>query len=112
MQTKCIQKEFVNTLKAKKYVTSMIWILNIDLLLLANVFDNLRKMSWKIYQLDSEKFPSGRRLAWQAIFKKAKVELKLLTDTDMLSMLGKGIAEGIYHSIIEKLTINVWRIMI
>ena len=30
----------------------------------------------------------------------------------MLSMLGKGIAEGIYHSIIEKLTINVWRIMI
>lgn len=90
----------------------MIWILNIDLLLLANVFDNLRKMSWKIYQLDSEKFPSGRRLAWQAIFKKAKIELKLLTDTDMLSMLGKGIAEGIYHSIIEKLTINVWRIMI
>ena len=39
------------------------------------------------------------RIAWQACFKKTKVKLKLLTDIDMLLMVGKWIRGGIYHAI-------------
>ena len=34
-----------------------------------------------------------------SLFKKAKVELELLTDTDMLLMVKKGIRGGICHAI-------------
>ena len=38
-------------------------------------------------------------LAWQACLKKTNVELKLLTDYDMLLMVEEGIRGGICHSI-------------
>ena len=38
-------------------------------------------------------------LAWQVCLKKTGVELELLTDTDVLLMVGKGIRGGIYHGI-------------
>ena len=62
--------------------------------------ENLRKMFLEIHELESAKFlsaPPG--LAWQAAFKKTKVELELLTDIDMLLMVEKGIREGICRSI-------------
>ena len=46
-----------------------------------------------------EKFLSAPRLAWQAVLKKTKVKLDLLTDLDMLLMVEKGIRGGICHSI-------------
>ena len=39
------------------------------------------------------------RIAWQACFKKTKLKLKLLTDIDMLLMVGKRIRGGICHAI-------------
>ena len=54
-----------------------------DLLLLANVFENFRKMCFKTYQLDPVKFISSPGLAWQAVLQKTEVKLELLTDTDM-----------------------------
>ena len=39
-------------------------------LLLADVFENLRKMCLKIYHLDPVKFLSAPGLAWQATSKK------------------------------------------
>ena len=62
-----------------------------DTLLLADVFENFRKMCLKIYQLDPAKFFSAPGLAWQAALKKTEVKLELLTDTDMLLMVEKGI---------------------
>ena len=70
-----------------------------DTLLLADVFENFRKMCVKIYHLDPVKCISAAGLAWQAALKNIEVELELLTDTDMLLMLEKGIRRGIRHAI-------------
>ena len=70
-----------------------------DTLLLANVFENFRKMCVKIYFLDSVKFIFAPQLAWQAALKKTEIKLELLTDIDMLLMVEKEIRRGICHTI-------------
>ena len=70
-----------------------------DTLLLADVFENFRKMCLEIYEFDPAKFLSTLGLAWQAAFKKTKIKLELLADIDMLLMVEKGIGGGICHSI-------------
>ena len=45
------------------------------------------------------KFLSAPRLAWQAALKKTKVKLDLLTDIQILLVVGKGIRGVICHSI-------------
>ena len=72
-----------------------------DTLLLADVFENFRNMCLKIYELDTAKFLSVLRLAWQAALKKTQVKLNLLTDVDMLLMVEKGIKGGICQSIYQ-----------
>ena len=75
----------------------------INTLLLADAFKNFRDTiiyySLKICELDPIRFLSVPRLAWQAALKKTKVKLDLLTDTDMLLMVEKGIRRLICHSI-------------
>ena len=66
-----------------------------DTLLLADVFENFRNMCLKVYKLDPAKFLSALGLGWQAALKNVKVKLDLLTDTDMLLMVEKGIRGGI-----------------
>ena len=46
-------------------------------LLLADVFENFRKMYLKIYHLDPVKFLSASGLAWQAALQKIEIKLKL-----------------------------------
>ena len=41
-----------------------------DTLLLADVFENFRKMCFRIYHLDPVKFLSAPGLPWQAVLKK------------------------------------------
>ena len=65
-----------------------------DTLLLADVFENFRNKCLEIYDLDPSYFYSIPGLAWQACFKKTKVELELLTHNDMLLMVEKGIRGG------------------
>ena len=48
-----------------------------DTLLLTDVFENFRKMCFKIYHLDPVKFLSARGLVWQAALKKTEVKLEL-----------------------------------
>ena len=43
-----------------------------DILLLADVFENFRKMCLKIYHLDPVKVFSAPELAWEAAFKKTE----------------------------------------
>ena len=51
-----------------------------DTLLLADVFENLRDMCFKEYELDPAHFLSLPELAWQVCLKKTNIELELLTD--------------------------------
>ena len=51
------------------------------------------------YELDASRFHTAPGLAWQAVLKKTKVKLNLVTDTDMLLMAEKSIRGGICHSV-------------
>ena len=68
-------------------------------LLVADIFKSFRETCVKIYCLDPVKFISAPRLAWQADLKKTEKGLALLTDTDMLLVVEKGIRGGICHAI-------------
>ena len=82
-------------------------------LLLADVFENFRNMCLEIYELDPAKLLSAPGLAWQAVLKKTKVKLDLLTDINMLSTVEKDIRGGIWNSIqMQKLITNTWKAMI
>ena len=56
-------------------------------------------MKNNLEKLDTAKFLSAPKLAWQAALKKTKLKLDLLTDIDMLLMVEKGIRRGIFQSI-------------
>ena len=58
-----------------------------NVLLLSDVFENVRKICWEIYELDAVKFISAPGLAWQAALKKTQVKLDLITDFDMILMI-------------------------
>ena len=62
-----------------------------DTLLLSGIYENFRNMYLNIYELDPTYFVSVPGLAWQACFKKTGVKLELLTDYDIILMIGKGI---------------------
>ena len=66
----------------------------LDTLLLGDVFENFRNMCIKIYDLDPSYFYSAPGLAWKACLKKTGVKLELLTGNDMLLMVEKGIRGG------------------
>ena len=70
-----------------------------DTLLLTDVFETFQNKCTEIYELDPTCLLSVPWLAWQAYFKKAEVELELLTHIDMLLMVEKGIRGGISHAI-------------
>ena len=65
-----------------------------DTTLLADVFENFRDKCIEIDEVDQAHFLSAPGLSWKACLKKIKVELELLTDTDMLLMFEKGIRGG------------------
>ena len=77
-----------------------------DTLLVADVFENFRNKCIEIYEFDPACFLFAPSLAWQACLKKTEVELELLTDTDMLLMVEKGIRGGICHVIHRYATAN------
>ena len=70
-----------------------------DTLLLADVFENFRNKRIELYELDSAHFLFVPGLAWQAFFKKTKVELQLLNNTDTLLIAENDIRCGICHVI-------------
>ena len=73
----------------------------IDTLLLADVLENFGNMCIKVYELDPAHFLSAPGLAWQACLKKTEAELELITESDMLLMVEKGIRRGICHAILR-----------
>ena len=70
-----------------------------DTLILADVFENFRNISLKLYEIDPAKFLSAPGLEYfEKALKKTKVKLYLLTDIVMSLMVEKGIRGGICHS--------------
>ena len=66
-----------------------------DTFLLADVFEKFRNKCIEINGLDPSYYYSAPGLAWQACLKKTDVKLELLTDYQMLLMIGEGIGAGI-----------------
>ena len=77
----------------------MIYHVQSDTLLLAEVFEKFRNMCIKVYKLDLAHFLYAPGLAWQACLKKTEIKLELLTDADMLLMVEQVIRGGICHVI-------------
>ena len=67
----------------------------VDVLLLADVFENFRDICIRNYNLDPDHYYTAPGLAWDAALKITKVELELLSDMDMLLMVEKGIRGGV-----------------
>ena len=66
-----------------------------DVLQLADVFQNFRKMCQDYYGLDPAHFYTAPGLSWSALFKQTQAELELLTDYDQHLFIEKGIRGGI-----------------
>ncbi|KAK3740268.1 hypothetical protein RRG08_031987 [Elysia crispata] len=66
-----------------------------DVLLLADVFETFRKTSQKQYGLDPAHYYTSPGLSWDALLKKTKVELELVTDYDQHLFIEKGMRGGI-----------------
>ena len=99
MQITCMWKEFLKTGIKKFFGEYHDLYLKGDKLLLPDVFENFRKMSFKFYHLDFVKFHLTCGLAWQAALKKTEITLELLTDIAILLVVEKGIRGGICHTI-------------
>ena len=67
----------------------------VDILLLADVFENFRDICIKNYNLDPAHYYTAPDLAWDAALKVTEVKLELLSDIDMLLMVEKGIRGGV-----------------
>ena len=63
----------------------------VDVFLLADVFENFRNICCEHYKLDPAHYYTAPGLAWDAASKVTEVELELLYDPDMLLMVEKGI---------------------
>ena len=72
--------------------------LTTEVCLLADVFENFRATCHEAYELDPAHFVSAPQLAWNAMFKRTKLEVKLLSDPEMHRMIQPNIRGGICHA--------------
>ena len=68
-----------------------------DILLLADVFENFRKMCQQYYELDPAHYFTTPGLSWDAMLKTTETELELMSDVDMFQFIEKGMRGGISY---------------
>ena len=68
-----------------------------DVLLLADVFENFRKVCLQYYKLDPCHYFTSPGLSWDAMLKMTDIKLELLTDIDMFQFIEKGMRDGISY---------------
>jgi len=66
-----------------------------DTALLMDVFENFRNMCQEQYGLDPAQYYTSPGLSWDALLKKTRVELELLTDYEMHLSVERGMRGGI-----------------
>ena len=64
-------------------------------MLLADVFEKYRSTCIKQYKLDPAHYYTSPGLSWDALLKKTKIELQLLTDYDKYLFIEKGLRGGV-----------------
>ena len=69
--------------------------LKTDVLLLADIMENFRKVYRANYGLDPLWYYTAPGLAWDAVLKLTKVELELISDPDMYLLIERGTRGGI-----------------
>ena len=69
--------------------------LRTDVLLLADVFEEFRKVCLDNYKLDVAWYYTSPGLAWDACLRMTRIKLELLHDQDMLHMVEGGIRGGV-----------------
>ncbi|VVC25093.1 Ribonuclease H-like domain,Zinc finger C2H2-type [Cinara cedri] len=69
--------------------------LKVDVMLLADVFENFNNICMKTYNLDPAFYYTAPGFSFDCMLKYTKMKLELLTDYDMLLMIKKGIPGGL-----------------
>lgn len=87
--------EVFNTFKLKDLGEYHDLYLKTDVVLLCDVFEHFRNMCMQQYGLDPCNYYSSPGLSWSACLKKSCACLELLTDSDMLNFIEKGLRGGI-----------------
>ena len=78
----------------------------IDTILLADVFESFRNLCLNTYKLDPACFLSLPGLAWQACLKHSGIKLEFMSDINMLLMLEEEIRGGICNSVFRHAKAN------
>ena len=69
--------------------------LKLDVLLLANVFENFRKTCMQYYEPDLCQYFTSPGLCWDAMLKMTDIKLELITDVVMFHFIEKGMRGGV-----------------
>ena len=71
--------------------------LKTDVLLLADVFEDFRRVCLDNYKLDPAHYISAPGLSWDAMLKRTGVKLDLLSDVNMYQFIEKGMRGGVSY---------------